>query len=797
MEVPAEPLARAVFTAAQFVAASRSGNITERQRLGRQSLPTYPIDNVPPEVASDRDDGIFVEAQTQQNGYRVHITIADVAGHISLSNPLARAAYERAFTIYRPPMTDPMFPKPLEDRLSLENGMERLGLTVSIDLDAQYQPEHTEFQRVITHAQSVDYLEAQIRMQSDPQFQLMKEIARGLRQHFFGSRESSIWQEMREARPLPVNISEDELAATKMVETYMLLANYAVARLFEKSGLPFLYRNFDDTPGKEGHAYYSTECTEHKELQRIGLKGPYCHFTSPIRRGPDFYNGHMVHFAIDFLSDLEMGLQQILQVNAASLHRALWHAATGLLAALPEKNEVAALDVLQTLGLEGSQLQWMKIKKLIAQLLERSLPIARGTLQSHADHINFLNQHERELAHAPEIRRTRVKLERFEERVRKLEQLTQAGIHGKSNDDFSMLLRDAAYTGILPQPLLVEALHRIGENHFERSKDAFHIMMVAQYPDDAPWLALKKAIATLIKTDPLTVNSVLEMAQAEGYLSPEAFVAAQVTLPITSQQHLPREKRSVRAALLALKDDAYGMIAAPYYSIGNDQRAALSHAKYSFLEHYAFGQLKPIDQSAIPNLLYAELNQTMLPKDTILEAMAHEIGAEFSIEQRLSRTGKSLVQLSVSGGRLMEPIGVTVTASSPERAMDRAARKLLSKPSFKDAVSFLSPLEMHKVAHPRSELERCVADAGLQMLVETQERRANGRSQFHSTVVLSGRDHLEQFDGTGPNTARSINMACIEALLAHGWLGNNESIGKARAWTTEIFQAPESGFFSS
>ncbi len=798
---------RASFDSTQLLAASRSGNITDRQRLGRRNLRTHPIDNVEPEIPADRDDGIFVEAAGEAGGgWRVHITIADVAGHVSMTNPLARVAFERGFTIYRHPMIDSMFPKPLEDRLSLENGQERLGLTVTIDLDRDYQPRHVAFEPVLTHPEAIDYAGAETRMEHDPEFQLMRDIARGVRHRYYGAG-NAVWEEMREERPLPVNITEAKLAATKMVETYMLLANDAVAHFFAETGLPFLYRNFEPT-GKDGEgkgevarAYYSTQCTEHAELRKMGLHGPYCHFTSPIRRGADFLNGHMVHYAMDWLRETEQELRRIHpQLSVERLHSLLWEKGPALLRDSQTGNAgtfwQSLLDLCGQAGAPSTHLQMTHVKKLSAMLIARPLPFSRETLENYANHINQLTQHERVLADMPQMRDTRKTVEQFEKKLHKLEQITEESAARKMPDEFTHAMRDAAKTGLLPPALLNEALKRLEEGRIDLAKVAYHGLIAAHFSNDTAWIILKKALCTAIKHNPTAVNSVLEIAQTESAIPAHALTIAQVSLPVESDQSLPHEARAVVAALLSFRPPGEEtLIAAPYYSIGNDQRSSLSHAKYSFIEHFAFGQLKPVDQSAIPNLLYARLNQSEGSKQTLLEGMAVEMGAQFSSQLRHSKTGKPMAQVSLEGGQLTEMLSVTATASTPERAMERAVKRLLSKPAFKDVGSFLSPMEMQQLIHPDTELRNRAHSEHIAVDIDVREVRLKGRNGHTAHVRLLWPDgQWKQYEGDGPNRRRAINMACTEALLHLGWLPGNKQQRTARSWITEIINPGEQRF---
>jgi exoribonuclease R len=295
---------RSPFTAAHVQHAEELAQnmpaLIDAERSRRTARITYPIDNVPAEVAADRDDGIFVEASERADGgYRVYVTIADVAGVVPMGSPLERAIRARAFTVYRPTMIDSMLPKVLEHQLSLEHGQERLALTVRIDLDAHFCPVHTELERSITKANATSYELAQQKVSYDPQFQLMSRIARGLRSEYFGHDWHELEEKVRKDAKT-AHLSNQQITSTLTVATYMLLGNSAIASLFQGTDLPFAFRNFIHENMRQQHmahgnvpivgkAYYDTRSQGHTEVERDGPRGPYGHFTSPIRRAPDYY----------------------------------------------------------------------------------------------------------------------------------------------------------------------------------------------------------------------------------------------------------------------------------------------------------------------------------------------------------------------------------------------------------------------------------------------------------------------------------------------------------------------------
>jgi exoribonuclease R len=141
--------------------------------------------------------------------------------------------------------------------------IKELGMTVAIDLNEQFRPVHTELKKTRATSQCFDYpmidnlskpdaTPSDVPFIADSAFKhtrdqvaLMQKIAKGLCANHF-----THFDEMMaefEDEPLPVSEREtgNRIPATRLVAVYMLLANQQVAGLFEKTQLPFMYRNFD------------------------------------------------------------------------------------------------------------------------------------------------------------------------------------------------------------------------------------------------------------------------------------------------------------------------------------------------------------------------------------------------------------------------------------------------------------------------------------------------------------------------------------------------------------------------
>lgn len=756
---------RPEFSDTQRLQANHIGRVTDEQRAARKQIPTFPIDNVTPDTVSDRDDGIFVEAEQRGGGYRVHITIADVAAHVRAGSPLGNAAWQRAFTVYGPGWTDPMFPKILEENLSLEHNQERLGLTVSITLDKNFQPIHTNFAPVITRPDSTSYDMAQKRMASDPQFQMMDTIAQGVRAGYFGSNNEA-WRELLEQRRSRGVHSERQMKAMEMVATYMLLANSCVAQFFSKTDLPFLYRNFNTDQG-DAHASYGTTPERHSALESDGLKGAYCHFTSPIRRAPDYFNGVMVHYAIDVIGEIERQMKAAAPaLDTKRLSHALWEHGprlVGIGQGMTVNPDISTRRKLQQLITEaanqampdGLELMDATAAKIVKNLQLPSLPLSRAQLENYAGHMN-------ELAHAPQQRALQRLNEQYD-RVEALAENSKEALAEMSREKFTSTLRAAAATGHMPRPLFDETIARIKSANYDKVTDAFTILLQAQWPGAQRWLALKREMAREIKHDPNSVNALME--RLEKAIAPITIQKLETLEPVASADGEMNGDSRISSALMVMQADGMPAVAAPFRSVGHNKRAALSHARYSFLEHYAFGQLQPLEQTAIPNLLYAELDMGKEDKKELLKRMVQEVGASLTVSEGMTELGYR-TEIIVHGGDVSVPIQVQAVEASAEEATQSAVRRMLRNDAFKTAVSREQDIAPGML-NPQTVLEELVAKRGGKLTFERVSQQGIARHRMIAVMELDGNER--RFHGNGPNIDRATRAASVKALSALGW----------------------------
>ncbi len=320
---------------------------------GREDLRQIDHVTIDGEDAKDFDDAVAVVKS--KNGFRLHVSIADVSAFIPTGSTLDREAYERGTSIYLPGTVIPMLPEHLSNNLcSLLPDTDRLTLSAILDFDRQGTMKKSRFSRtVIRSRQRLTYDKVKgIVIDKDPELRkVYKPLVKSLD---WAGELARLLQQKREKRG-SINFTLPEVAITfgddnqavsiakanrsfahQIIEEFMLAANEAVAQTFAAHHLDLLYRIHEEpspekiadfvrfgatlglilpkNPGTPdwynnlialvkdtGHEYIVNSLLLRSMQQaryspvncgHFGLATDlYCHFTSPIRRYPDL----MVH----------------------------------------------------------------------------------------------------------------------------------------------------------------------------------------------------------------------------------------------------------------------------------------------------------------------------------------------------------------------------------------------------------------------------------------------------------------------------------------------------------------------
>lgn len=321
--------------------------LDETTVAGRRDLRRLPLVTIDGADAKDFDDAVF--AEERRGGFRLVVAIADVSHYVQESTPLDREALRRGTSVYLPDRVLPMLPErlsngicslvPDEDRLCLAADMqvERSGRVVACEL---YPAVMRSFARC-TYEEVQAVLDGQgtsDRVRFRERFRALAGVAAALSK--MRAARGSIDFDLPQTRTvlddagLPVRLEKRERREShRLIEECMLVANEAVARLFQERRLPCIYRFHAEPDAQklstfavlaqahgfplgrkgrvsprdlngflekiEGHpeAYALNHLLLRTMMQAVysatdarhyGLGAAhYLHFTSPIRRYPD------------------------------------------------------------------------------------------------------------------------------------------------------------------------------------------------------------------------------------------------------------------------------------------------------------------------------------------------------------------------------------------------------------------------------------------------------------------------------------------------------------------------------
>jgi ribonuclease R len=242
------------FRAALEVEAAEAASAAEREPGARRDLTALQTFTVDPATARDFDDA--VSAQREGEGARVWIHIADVAAHVRPGSPLDVEARRRANSTYVPGLVEPMLPHALSsDACSLAPGVERLAVTVEIELGPGAQPRSARFYRSRIRSDArLDY------EQLDAIFSGRVAAPEEVAEPLAAARDvAAALGEQRGATSLEVESSEPEfrfdakgnvtaahrVAQTeshRLIERLMILTNEQVAQFLQRRRVAAIYR---------------------------------------------------------------------------------------------------------------------------------------------------------------------------------------------------------------------------------------------------------------------------------------------------------------------------------------------------------------------------------------------------------------------------------------------------------------------------------------------------------------------------------------------------------------------------
>ena len=230
---------------------------------GRRDLRTLTTFTVDGETARDFDDAVSIE-RTAAKGYRLYVSIADVAHYVPRGSVLDGEAYERGTSLYFPDRALPMLPPALSNgTCSLKPDTDRLARTALLELNRKGEVERTELFRSVIHSNArLTYTEVgRILVDGDASviekypeligpLRLMEELTHLLkdRRRARGSLDFELPETeiLLDEHNMPTDIRRAERTiAHRMIEEFMVAANEAVARYLRERKFPCVYRVHD------------------------------------------------------------------------------------------------------------------------------------------------------------------------------------------------------------------------------------------------------------------------------------------------------------------------------------------------------------------------------------------------------------------------------------------------------------------------------------------------------------------------------------------------------------------------
>ena len=226
-------------------------------RRDLRGLTTFTVDG---ENARDFDDAVSIERAVDK-GYRLYVSIADVAAYVPRGSALDGEAYARGTSVYFPDRALPMLPPALSTgTCSLKPGTDRLARTALLEIDRKGEVERTElFRSVIRSDARLTYTEVgRMLVDRDPSviaehpapiesLRVMEELTHLLmdRRRARGSLDFELPETeiVLDGGNMPTDIRRaGRTIAHRMIEEFMIAANEAVAGYLRRRKFPCVYR---------------------------------------------------------------------------------------------------------------------------------------------------------------------------------------------------------------------------------------------------------------------------------------------------------------------------------------------------------------------------------------------------------------------------------------------------------------------------------------------------------------------------------------------------------------------------
>lgn len=322
-------------------------SVTKEDLKDRIDLRQKQIVTIDCDDTKDRDDAVYVE-KTKDGNYKLYVSIIDISHYIKPNTSLYEEARKRCTSHYLNNICIPMFPKEISNGIcSLNENEDRLTKTCEMKINKKGEViDYKIYDSVINSQKAMKYSEVNQVLENKnikeytpfiKQLKIMEELNKILEQN----KHQRAYLDF-DIQEIKVNERKDgkienftlrsQKTAEKIIENFMILANQTIANHY--SWLPFIYRvheapneekiketiekikksgikipnNVNTNPysikkaldkikEKDEHGIYRKELLKSMKKAKYDTTNEghfalqldtYTHFTSPIRRLPDF-----------------------------------------------------------------------------------------------------------------------------------------------------------------------------------------------------------------------------------------------------------------------------------------------------------------------------------------------------------------------------------------------------------------------------------------------------------------------------------------------------------------------------
>ena len=325
--------------------------INKNDYKNRRDLTDVMLFTIDGKDAKDLDDAVSL-TKNSDGTYELGVHIADVGEYVKYESKLDESAFERGTSVYFLNSVIPMLPKELSNGIcSLNPNVDRLALSVIMKIDKNGNVVNSEvFESVINSKYRLNYDEVLEIVEGNKQTQNRLKEIKDIILNMYELSEildkrrmnlGSLNFDLPESKVIvdennkPIAVEKRVTTkSTKIIETFMVVANEVIAQKFDNLKIPFVYRVHEKPDAEKMANFFNFLSSfgvkfslDKKDIMPIDLQKIlasveelpiknvvnmlmlrslkkakylekclghfglaltyYCHFTSPIRRYPD------------------------------------------------------------------------------------------------------------------------------------------------------------------------------------------------------------------------------------------------------------------------------------------------------------------------------------------------------------------------------------------------------------------------------------------------------------------------------------------------------------------------------